>query len=161
MRLICIFKGDKLLEQSDFFHESTVGQFKENVSNQTGIPLNELEAVMFEDADIDAYIGGGSRKSVKISKSSVKLVDLVDIEVPITTHLRWQNCDSNTIFDSFTVEDQAKITQNKTYYNSLGNEKFQPGFAFNWPHEVIGPLVDAIGTDTVDSVFKEVTGQII
>ena len=111
MRLICIFKGNKLLEQSDFFHPSTVDQFKQNVAFQTSFDVSELDAVMFDDADIDSYVSGGkwqTKKKIEISKESLKLIDLVDTIVPRQARLKWTDCDQETIEANFSVEDQEK-----------------------------------------------------
>jgi hypothetical protein len=165
MRLICIFKGTRLLDQSDFFHPSTVSQFKENVAFQSGFDASSLEAIMFEDEEMVDFVSASKsrnpKKTIHIEKESMKLINLVDVPTIVQARIDWKNCSPEQIAEKFSVEDQAKISENMDYYNSLGNEKFQSGFVFNWPHIVEGPLVDAESSETEYAVYKEIQGQII
>jgi len=165
MRLICVFKGSKLLDQSDFFHPSTVSQFKQNVAFQSGFDASTLDAVMFEDEEMIDFIAASKsrnpKKTIQIDKDSIKLINLVDVPVMVQARIDWKNCSPEQIAEKFSVEDQSKISENMEYYNSLGNEKFQSGFIFNWPHIVEGPLVDAESSETQYVVYKEIQGQII
>lgn len=165
MRLICVFKGSRLLDQSDFFHESTANQFKQNVAFQSGFDISTLDAVIFEDSEIGEFIASSksrnSKKTIQIDKESMKLINLVDVPVMVQAKIDWKNCSPEQISEKFSVEDQAKISENMEYYNSLGNEKFQSGFIFNWPHIVEGPTVNAESSDTKYEVYKEIQGHII
>lgn len=165
MRLICVFKGTRLLDQSDFFHPSTVSQFKQNVSFQSGFDVSTLDAIIFEDEEIGEFISASKsrnpKKTIQIDKDSMKLINLVDVPVMVQARIDWKNCSPEQISEKFSVEDQSKISENMEYYNSLGNEKFQSGFIFNWPHIVEGPLVDAESSETQYVVYKEIQGQII
>jgi hypothetical protein len=165
MRLICIFKGSMLLDHSDFFHPSTVSQFKTNVSLQSGFNVSTLEAVLFEDSEMGDFISYGvnrnPKKTVQISKDSLKLINLIDIPTIIQSRIDWKNCSSDQIAEKFSIEDQEKISENMDYYNSLGDIKFQYGFIFKWPHIVEGPLVDVESSETQYEIYKEIQGQII
>lgn len=50
MKLLCIFRGNKLLNQYYGYHESNASRFKETTANEFGLDINELEAVVFEDS---------------------------------------------------------------------------------------------------------------
>jgi hypothetical protein len=164
MRLICVFKGQKLIDQSSFFHESTASQFKENCSVQAGIPIEELDVVMFDDADIDGYYNSGkynNKKSIKITKDKMFLLDLVSSPTVVDVAVNWMNCTDQQILEYFSVDDQQKISENKAYFESLGNEKFSAGFTFSWPHEITAPIISTVGVEGTYTETKEILGQAI
>jgi hypothetical protein len=164
MRLVCIFKGNTLLDQSDFFHPLNAQQFKENVAFQTGFDVNDLDAVLFEDEEMTAYAKPNKhmpRKKLKINKEEVQLINLVDSSIPSTGTLDWKNCSQDQIEQHFSPEDQQKIAENKAYYQALGKEKYSVGYSVQWLHEVSGPTVDMETNEVSEVVYKTIQGVVL
>lgn len=164
MRVLCIFRGSKLVETSTAFHPSFVPQFKENVAFQLGCDVSELDCISYEHEAIKAYLKptkGRPTKKVVFTKDSATLIDIIRVPSTGMRELNWQNCTQAQIEEHFSVEEQAKINTNKEYYDSLGVEKHQAGFVFEWPETITNPVIE-MPTDTPEEqVFLEVNGTLV
>lgn len=159
MKLICIFRNTSLLDQSTQFSEANAHVFKANVAFQTGHHVDSLDAVMFEDDLLKEYLTPKRhrpKKRVAITKTQMKLIDIVHNEVVVQGRVNWVNCNDDQLASLFSNDDLDKIQENKDYFNSLGDEKFNPGYVFTWPHEIVGPEVDMVGSETSEVVFKTI-----
>jgi hypothetical protein len=159
MKLICIFRNSSLLEQSTQFSEANANVFKDNVAFQTGHSVESLDAVMFDDEEIKDYLSPNRhrpRKRIAITKTQLKLIDIVDNVVVVQGRVNWRNCNETQLNSFFSPEERSLIQENKDYFNSLGVEKFHPEYIFDWPHEVLGPEVDMQGKETSEVVYKTI-----
>lgn len=164
MKLMAIFRGTRLLEYRIGIDASRSLEFKENVSTQTLIPLEELEAVMFEDEEMGAYVNTDvfmPKKSWEINKTKMSLIDLESVPATKIRKVKWMDCGVDELSTFFSPEEIHLIEENKAYYESLGVEKYAPGYQITWPHKVPTRNVEVVTTDLVRITTKEIEGIIL
>lgn len=161
MRFICAFENEKLLEIGWGLHNVHAPQFMKNSASKHGKELNQLSCVVFEDKEIKKYYNQNKKvegKKIVFTREKLLLIDLVRGVKPIEVKLNWMNCTGEQIKEHYTAVQIQHITINKIYFESLGNEKYDPNFVFQWPYEIDEPLVTRAGKTITDVVYKEVIG---
>jgi hypothetical protein len=156
MRILCIFRNNQLLDQSLMFSDSSAAQFKANTAFVKGIDVSELECVKFEDRDIYPYYYPNKhkpKKRIEITKTQLKLIDIVETEVEVQGPIYWQNCNDEQLEQYFTIEERTKIVENKEHLEQNGNT--------NYPHEISVPTTIMMGIERSEVVTKIINGIII
>lgn len=164
MKLIAIFKGNKLLEYRTELDAIRSYEYKENVSTITHIPVSEMEAVMFEDEALDEYVNTQAfmpKKSWEINKTKISLFDLVPAPSTRIRKVKWMDCGEDELAQFFSPEEIALIEVNKAYYATLGPEKFHPNYVIQWPHIIEPKTVEVESNSLVRTLVKEIHGEIL
>jgi hypothetical protein len=162
--ILCIFLNDRLVDIKSNLPDGMAAQLIENAAFQLNMSKELLSCVKFEDSQINLYFSHGrNRPSKKIvfSKTKASLIDIIKTQVPTTGKLNWRNCTPEQISEHFSPEEQSKIQQNIDYFNSLGEEKFNPSFEIQWPQVITEPEVPMFTSITSEVITKEIDGIVL
>lgn len=154
MKIVCAFKEDILLKQEFDLEEEKYLAFKESVAVENNEDINNIDLLIFEDPDLELAIEPSTRPqfTMQIDRDKAILFKQVVEQEEMVVDILWENCDEQQIQQYFSPEQVEQINANKAYYDSLGIEKYQIGFFFQWPYviDVVQATVNGNVTKTVE-----------
>lgn len=138
MKIVCAFKGDLLLKQEFNLEPEKYEALRSSVADANSEEVSTIDIIVFEDDELESFINPSTRpeSSMLIDRQKIVINKQVINRQEMEVDIYWQNCDDEQLAQHFSPQDIAKINENKSYYDSLGNEKYQDGFVFNWPYEI-------------------------
>lgn len=164
MKLICIFKGNKLLNHSTKYNETLAQSFKEAIAHECGYDASELTAIIYDDADLPKFVNSGSynpTKRVDIYADRVELIEIVPVPTTSEVDADWKSLSEDALPEIYTAEEILDIQENKSYYESLGSEKFDVGFVFDWPKVIPSKKIIVSSTTNEERLYKTITGVVV
>lgn len=139
-------------------NEVQCGYFAENVSSETGYPVNEFVITKYLEDDIREFSvrGRKPRRRIIVKENKIELIEAVDEEYdtqfPVDTMIH----PMNELEALYSEADIQKIIENRQYLEGLPPSiKNNPSVSIELPNEVPTVYLPSTATRRVEQVVGE------